>query len=105
MINGGEVDMTISEKEVQRIATLARLHLSEEEMEPFTSQLNHILQLAEKLSELDTEQVKVTSHGLHILNRFREDEVAPSLDPKNALSNAPKHQEALFKVPAIFTAE
>jgi aspartyl-tRNA(Asn)/glutamyl-tRNA(Gln) amidotransferase subunit C len=97
--------MTISKEEVQKVAMLARLRLSEREVEQFTPQLNQILQFAEKLNQLDTAQVRETYHVLPIHNRLREDEVASSLEREKGLSNAPESEEGLFQVPAIFAGE
>jgi aspartyl-tRNA(Asn)/glutamyl-tRNA(Gln) amidotransferase subunit C len=97
--------MTISEEQVQKIAALARLRLSEQEVEQFTPQLNQILQFAEKLNQLDTTEVRETYHVLPIYNRLREDEVAPSIEREKGLSNAPESEEGLFQVPAIFAEE
>ena len=93
--------MAISKEEVYKVAELARLKLSEEEAERFTSQLNDILEFANKLNELDTDHVEPTSHVLPMINVMREDEVRPSLDRELALSNAPLKEDGYFKVPKI----
>ncbi len=94
--------MAISKEEVYKVATLARLKLSEHEADQFTSQLNDILEFANKLNELDTEHVEPTSHVLPIHNVLREDEVRHSIDRKKALQNAPVQQDGMFYVPAVF---
>lgn len=94
--------MAISKEEVYKVAELARLKLSEQEAEQFTSQLNDILEFANKLNELDTENVEPTSHVLPMINVLREDEVRPSLDREKVLENAPEHQDGMFRVPAVF---
>lgn len=94
--------MAISKEEVYKVAELARLKLSEEEAERFTSQLNDILEFANKLNELDTDYVEPTSHVLPMINVMREDEVRPSLDREKVLKNAPEHQDGMFRVPAVF---
>ncbi len=93
--------MGITRKEVEYVAHLARLRLSEEEAEKFTSQLDQILSYFEKLQELDTSQVEPTSHPIPIVNAFREDEVKSSLDIEDALANAPEKEGNFFKVPKI----
>ncbi|WP_280139738.1 Asp-tRNA(Asn)/Glu-tRNA(Gln) amidotransferase subunit GatC [Lihuaxuella thermophila] len=94
--------MSISREEVQKVAFLARLKLTEQEADQFTGQLNDILQFAEKLNELDTDQVEPTSHVLPMANVMREDEVKPSVSGEKALSNAPDQQDGMFRVPAVF---
>ncbi|MGA8941490.1 MAG: Asp-tRNA(Asn)/Glu-tRNA(Gln) amidotransferase subunit GatC [Thermoactinomyces sp.] len=94
--------MAISKEEVYKVATLARLKLTEQEADQFTSQLNDILEFANKLNELDTENVQPTSHVLPIHNVFREDEVRPSIDREKALQNAPEQRDGMFYVPAVF---
>ena len=93
--------MGITRKEVEYVSHLARLRLSEEEAEKFTSQLDQILSYFEKLQELDTSQVEPTSHPIPIVNAFREDEVRSSLDIEDALANAPEKEGNFFKVPKI----
>ena len=83
------------------MAHLARLKLLPEEVEKFTSQLDQILTYFEKLNELDTKDIEPTSHAIPIVNAFRADEVKPSLDIEDVLSNAPDKQGNFFKVPKI----
>jgi aspartyl-tRNA(Asn)/glutamyl-tRNA(Gln) amidotransferase subunit C len=94
--------LSISKEQVQKVAMLGRLKLSEEEAEQYTTQLNDILQFVEKLNELDTENVEPTSHVLPMQNVLREDEVRPSLERDKALANAPEQQDGMFRVPAVF---
>lgn len=93
--------MSISKKDVEHVAELARLELTEEEKAKFTEQLNAILQFAEKLNELDTDGVEPTTHVLPLSNVMREDEARPSISREKALRNAPEHQDGQFKVPAV----
>ena len=67
--------MSINIQDVEHVARLARLDLSEEEKEMFTAQLSAILKYAEKLNELDTSNVEPTTHVLHVSNVMRDDEV------------------------------
>ncbi|GGG11423.1 aspartyl/glutamyl-tRNA(Asn/Gln) amidotransferase subunit C [Paenibacillus albidus] len=93
--------MSITVKDVQHVAKLARLQLSPEEEATFTEQMNAILQYAEKLNELDTENVKPTTHVLQVSNVMREDVVKESLSQEAALLNAPDQEDGQFKVPAV----
>lgn len=94
--------MSISKEQVEHIAQLARLSLAQDEVERFTVQLNDILRFAEKLNELDTENVEPTSHVLPITNVLREDEVQPSWPREQALVNAPEQKDGMFRVPPVF---
>jgi len=93
--------MAISKKEVEYVAHLARLRLSEEEKERFTHQLDQILEYIQQLNQLDTEKVPPTSHVLALKNVWREDEVKSSLPLPEVLSNAPQADEKFFLVPKI----
>lgn len=93
--------MKITRKEVQHVAALARLSLSEEEEEKFVEQLNQILTYMDKLNELDTEGVEPLSHVLPIRNVFKEDEVKGSLPREAALANAPAHEVDFYEVPKV----
>lgn len=93
--------MKISKADVEHIAMLARLRLSEEEKETYSEQLSKILDYIEKLNQLDTSDVEPTSHVLEITNVFREDEPAQSLPPDDALKNAPDRKGNFYRVPRI----
>jgi aspartyl-tRNA(Asn)/glutamyl-tRNA(Gln) amidotransferase subunit C len=93
--------MSITVKDVEHVANLARLDLSAEEKEQFTGQLNAILKYAEKLNELDTTGVEATSHVLPLANVMREDDVRPSWPIEQVLKNAPDEEDGQFKVPAV----
>ncbi|WP_044482210.1 Asp-tRNA(Asn)/Glu-tRNA(Gln) amidotransferase subunit GatC [Paenibacillus antibioticophila] len=93
--------MSIQVNDVEHVAKLARLNLTEAERETFTEQLNAILQYAEKLNELDTDQVEPTTHVLHLSNVMREDEVRESLPQEKVFRNAPEEEDGQFKVPAV----
>jgi aspartyl-tRNA(Asn)/glutamyl-tRNA(Gln) amidotransferase subunit C len=93
--------MKISKQEVEHVAKLARLELSEQEQEKLTDQLSNILTYVEKLNELDTRGVEPTSHVLDIKNVMREDRGAPSLPQARALANAPEQAAGHYKVPKI----
>lgn len=93
--------MSISIKDVEHVANLARLELSDADKEQFAGQLNAILKYAEKLNELNTDGIEPTTHVLPIANVMREDAVQPSLPAEKALSNAPEQEDGHFKVPAV----
>jgi aspartyl-tRNA(Asn)/glutamyl-tRNA(Gln) amidotransferase subunit C len=93
--------MSITPKDVEHVARLARLELSNAEKDQFTEQLNAILKYAEKLNGLDTDNVEPTSHVLPIKNVMRADEKRPSLPIEKVLLNAPDEEDGQFKVPAV----
>jgi len=92
--------MAISRQDVLHVSRLARLELSEAEVEKFTAQLGGILDYISKLNELDTRDVPPTSHALEITNVFREDKVA---DPTigNLERMAPSFFKGHFRVPKV----
>lgn len=93
--------MSITIKDVEHVANLARLELSDAEKEQFTGQLNAILKYAEKLNELDTDQVPPTSHAFEIMNVMRDDVKKESLPIEKVLLNAPDEEDDQIKVPAV----
>ncbi|AZK46195.1 Asp-tRNA(Asn)/Glu-tRNA(Gln) amidotransferase subunit GatC [Paenibacillus lentus] len=93
--------MSIETKDVEHVAKLARLNLTDEERDLFTEQLNAILQYAEKLNELDTDGVEPTTHVLRLSNVMREDVVLDSLTQEQVFRNAPEEEDGQFKVPAV----
>ncbi|MCG7385804.1 MULTISPECIES: Asp-tRNA(Asn)/Glu-tRNA(Gln) amidotransferase subunit GatC [Paenibacillus] len=93
--------MSISNNDVQHVAKLARLNLTSEEEQTLTGQLNAILKYAEKLNELDTENIEPTTHVLHVSNVMREDETKESLSIEQVMRNAPEEEDGQFKVPAV----
>ncbi len=93
--------MSVTIKEVERIATLAKLSFSEEEKKKLTSELNDILKYMEQLSALDTTNVEALAHVIKLSNVFRADEVKPSVSREDALKNAPAATERFFKVPKV----
>jgi len=93
--------VTISKADVEHVALLARLELTEEEKERYTQQLNNILGYMEKMNALDTAGVEPTAHVLPMQNVFREDAARPGLPRELALHNAPQAQDGMYKVPRI----
>lgn len=93
--------MSVTLKDVDHIATLARLSFTDEERQQFTGQLNTILQYIDKLNTLDTSAVEPLSHTVELENVFRPDVVTPGLTTAQALANAPARTEEFFKVPKV----
>jgi len=87
--------------DIEKVARLARLELSEEEMVTFGDQLEQILTYMEQLNRLDTAGVEPTSHAIPIHNAFREDETRPSFPQEEVLSISPDQEDGHFKVPRI----
>lgn len=93
--------MALSIKEVEHVALLARLQLTEQEKIQFAEQLGSILEYANKLNELDTDNVEPLDHILPIYNVFRNDEVQPGTPREEILANAPVVEDGQYKVPRI----
>lgn len=93
--------MSIDIKQVEHIAGLARLWITDEEKETFVSQLSNILEYVEKLNGLDTSGVEPTSHVIELTNVMRDDAPRPSLPPADTLGNAPDRTEEFYRVPKI----
>ena len=92
--------MAITRDEVLHVAALARLELSDEEVERFQEQLSAILEAVGKVAELDLSDVEPTAHPLDLANIWADDEPRPCLPVDEALANAPDRDGALFRVPA-----
>lgn len=93
------MSQTIDEKEVQRIATLAKLHFTEEETKVIAQDLNRILGFCQKLADVDTEGVEPLIFMNDDVNSFREDEPHTPITHEEALKNAPDKNSDYFKVP------
>jgi aspartyl-tRNA(Asn)/glutamyl-tRNA(Gln) amidotransferase subunit C len=91
--------MAITREDVLHVARLARLQLSDAEVERFQGQLSAILDAVSKVQELDLADVPPTSHPLEVVNVWRDDEPRPSLPVEEALANAPDRAGDLFRVP------
>ncbi|HEV3478490.1 MAG TPA: Asp-tRNA(Asn)/Glu-tRNA(Gln) amidotransferase subunit GatC [Gaiellaceae bacterium] len=91
--------MAITRDEVLHVARLARVELTEEEIERFTEQLSAILEAVAKVSELDLADVEPTAHPLDVVNAWADDEPRPSIPVEDALANAPERDAGFFKVP------
>jgi aspartyl-tRNA(Asn)/glutamyl-tRNA(Gln) amidotransferase subunit C len=93
--------MAVTIKDVEHVAKLARLGLSEKEKETLVKQLSAILDYAETINKLDTKNVAPTSHAIPMKNVFRQDELKPFEDIKAILANAPDERDNMFSVPKI----
>ncbi len=91
--------MAITREEVLHVARLARLELSEDEVERFRVQLSAILEAVSKVSELDLSDVPPTSHPLELTNAWAEDEPRPCLPLDDVFANAPDRDEDYFRTP------
>lgn len=91
----------IDTEQVKKVAKLARLELTEDEITEFTGQLGAILEYVEKMNELDTTDVEPLAHCLPITNVLRDDEIRDSLGTEKTLVNAPERDGPFFKVPKI----
>lgn len=97
----GEGRSRISKEEVEHVAWLARLKLSEEEKELYTRQFNQILEYFSKLAELDTEDAPPELHVVGLANVCREDKVERPLSREEVFRNAPKKRGEYFEAPKI----
>ena len=93
--------MAISREDVEHIAKLARLQLTEEEVKRFQIELGKIIEYFDQLKKLDTENVPPMTHAVPIENVLREDQVKESLPHEEALQNAPEKKESYFQVPKV----
>lgn len=92
-------------EEVKKVANLARLQLTPEEEQEFTTQLNSILDYFEQLSELDTDKVTPTSRAINLNNIMRSDELEPFANREEILACAPETDGEFFKVPKILSEQ
>lgn len=97
--------MAITRKDVEHVARLARLELTEEEIVLFQEQLGRILEHAARVTSLDTEGVPPTAHAIQLANVFRNDELVPGLSHEEALASAPESEAGHFRVPRIIEEE
>ena len=90
--------MALSRAEVEHIAQLARIGLTEDDISRFQTQLSHILDQFEALRQIDTEGVPPTAFALPLENVMRADEARPSLPVEAVLANAPLHEDGYLRV-------
>ena len=94
--------MALTIEEVKHVAHLARVRLSEEELDKLQSDLSHILGHIDMLKEVDVGNVPPTAQVTDLANVVREDEVRPSLPREDVLANAPNQRDGMFRVKEIF---
>jgi aspartyl-tRNA(Asn)/glutamyl-tRNA(Gln) amidotransferase subunit C len=92
----------ISKKEVEKIAQLARLELSKDEIKTYSEQLSDILAYVNQLQEVDTKHVPTTTQVTGLSNVMREDVVIGCDNPEELVKQAPEHENNLIKVKAVF---
>ena len=93
--------MVLTRQQVQHIATLCRIGMSEEDLKSMPEQLSHILELFQVLQEVDTEDVPPTGHSASLETVMRGDEPRPSIGAEDALANAPQTEGQLFRVKVV----
>ncbi len=86
---------------VEHVSTLARLALSSEEIDRLQHEMGRILEHADKLQAVNTDEIQGTSHVIPMTNVYREDQVGESLTPEEVVGNAPDAADDFFKVPRI----
>ncbi len=96
---------SFTRSDVERIAALARLSVSDAEADRLASELEAILAYAEQLAGLDTSGVEPTSHPIELPTPLRDDQPEPPLDPELALANAPEREGSAFVVPKVIEGE
>jgi aspartyl-tRNA(Asn)/glutamyl-tRNA(Gln) amidotransferase subunit C len=95
----------ITSEDVAHVAKLARLEVSDEEIELFTGQLGAVLEYADAIRRLDTADVPPTAHPFPLANVVRRDEPQPCLDREEVLAQAPLQEDSRFRVPRILAEE
>lgn len=93
--------MSVSEKDVQYIANLARLQVTEEEAKSYAKDMSSILEYMELLNEVDTSNVEPLEHVIDLDSRFRKDVAKEPLSHEDALKNAPDADSDYFRVPKV----
>jgi aspartyl-tRNA(Asn)/glutamyl-tRNA(Gln) amidotransferase subunit C len=93
--------MSLSRCDVEKVALLARLRLTDEELDTLTAQLTQIVDFVEQLRELDTDNVQPMAHAVELSNVLAPDVPEASLPREQALANAPKHDGECYRVPAV----
>lgn len=103
--SSGSAGPAITREEVAHLARLARLDLSDEELDHLAPQLDAILGDVARVAEVAADHIPPTSHSVPLANVFRADEVQPCLAPDEALGQAPAAEEQRFRVPRILEEE
>jgi len=95
----------IARAEVERVASLARLSVSDEEADRLAAELDSLLEYVETLRQVDTDGIEPTSHVIPMATPMRHDRPVPGLDPERALANAPERHGSAFVVPKVIEGE
>ena len=95
----------IARAEVERVASLARLSVSDEEADRLAAELDSLLEYVETLRQVDTDGIEPTSHVIPMATPMRQDRSVPGLDPELALANAPERGGSAFVVPKVIEGE
>jgi aspartyl-tRNA(Asn)/glutamyl-tRNA(Gln) amidotransferase subunit C len=93
--------MEVTDKLIEKVAHLARLKFDDAEKETIKKDLQRMIEFADKLNELDLENVEPLLHMSEEVNVLREDEISGSVSREEALKNAPEHDDKFFKVPKV----
>ncbi len=93
--------MALTREDVEKVSLLARLRLTDAELDTMTPQLGKIVEYIDQLSEVNTDDVEPLAHAFEVHNVFADDVLRDSLPREAALSNAPKSDEECYRVPAV----
>jgi len=97
----GDLPMALTQAEVQKIGLIARLELTDDEVEGLQKELNTMLTYVEQMKELNLDGVEPTTHSTNLTDSLRDDVLVPSLPRESVLLNAPQAKEGAFLVPRI----
>lgn len=93
--------MAISKEEVEHIAKLASLNLTEEEKERYANDMTEILEFANMINSVNTDEVNETIGANENYNVFRKDEIVQTVDKETLLQNAPSQEDGMFRIPKV----
>lgn len=93
--------MAISKEEVIHIAKLASLNLTEEEIERYSNDMTEILEFANMINSVNTDEVNETIGANENYNVFRKDEIVQTVDKESLLQNAPSQEDGMFQIPKV----
>lgn len=93
--------MTVTEEDIKHVAKLAKLEIPADEIKKITGQMDKIIEMVEQLSELDTEDVPVTTHGMETYSVLRKDKAIPGTNREKLFKNVKSEEDGLIKVPAM----
>ena len=93
--------MAISKEEVEHIAKLASLNLTEEEKERYANDMTEILEFSNMINSVNTDEVNETIGAKENYNVFRKDEIVQTVDKETLLQNAPSQEDGMFRIPKV----